>query len=128
MGRRLKVRDISPDTLISSTANRAYTTAQKIASEIGFPAAEIVPNSGLFHAGPNEILEVIQNIKEEHQSAMIFGHNPGFTWAANQLSGLSIDNVPTCGVVSLNFEVSSWSEVDFGKGELVFYNYPKKVN
>ena len=51
----------------------------------------------------------------------MFGHNPGFTWAANQLANLDIDNIPTCGIVAMSFSVDSWSEVDFGKGKLIFF-------
>lgn len=126
MGKRLFSQGILPNTMISSTANRAYTTAQKIAFEIGFPSDQIIPNSDLFHADSSEILEVIQELSDKHSSAMVFGHNPGFTWAANQLANLNIDNIPTCGIVSLSFPVDSWSELDFGMGELVFFDYPKK--
>jgi phosphohistidine phosphatase len=126
MGNSLKLRGVLPDVLISSTANRAYTTAQNISNEIGFSVAEIIPNSDLFHANPVDILEVIQSIGEEHKSAMIFGHNPGFTNTVNQLASLKIDNIPTCGIVAISFSVESWSEIDFGEGELEFYDYPKK--
>jgi phosphohistidine phosphatase len=127
MANRLKSKGVLPDTLISSTANRAYTTAQNIAKGIGFSAAEIIPNSDLFHAESSEIIEVIQGINNTHESAMIFGHNPGFTTTANRLINLGIDNIPTCGVLVISFAVDSWSEIDSNKGELVFYDYPKKV-
>jgi len=127
IGKRLQRQGVSPDTLISSTANRAYTTAQKIAAEIRFPSSEVVPSSDLFHADPSEILEVIQGVSDEYHSAMIFGHNPGITWAANQLGNLNIDNIPTCGVVAISFSVNRWSELGFGKGALMFYDYPKRI-
>mgnify|MGYP005996801683 CR=1 FL=1 len=123
MGRRLLKRQTIPDTMISSTANRAYTTAQIIAKEIDFPVDEIIPSSDLFHADPNEILDTVHRISDAHQSAMIFGHNPGFTWAANKLANLQIDSI-----VAISFSVDSWSDVGFGKGKLAFYDYPKNLN
>lgn len=126
MGQRLVLSNILPDLFISSTANRTFTTAQIIASKTGYTSEEIIPNSDLYHADPTEILEVIQKVDNKHESLMLFGHNPGFTWTANQLANLSIKNIPTCGVLSISFSVENWAKVDFGKGELVFYDYPKK--
>ncbi len=126
MGKRLLSLNISPDTMISSTASRAYATAQEIASKIGFPTDQIIPNSDLYHADPSEILEIIQEVKDKYSSTMIFGHNPSFTWIANKLANLNIDNIPTCGVVCVGFPVNCWSEVDYGQGKLVFFDYPKK--
>jgi len=128
MGKRLVLRGVKVDAMISSSANRAYTTAQVIAGEIGYPITDIMPNSELFHADPATIRDVTQQLNENTQTAMLFGHNPGFTWAANQLANLQIDNIPTCGIVAISFPIDSWTEVEFGKGELVFYDYPKKVN
>jgi len=128
MGKRLLKQHAVPNTMISSTANRAYTTARMIAKEVDFPIDEIIPNSDLFHADPSEILDTVHRISDAHQSAMIFGHNPGFTWAANQLANLQIDNIPTCGIVVISFSIDSWAEVGFGKGELVFYDYPKRIS
>jgi len=35
-------------------------------------------------------------------------------------------NVVTCGVVRIDFEFSSWTDINFGSGKLVYYEYPKK--
>jgi phosphohistidine phosphatase len=35
------------------------------------------------------------------------------------------DNVPTCGIVSLKFDINSWSELKEKSGRLHFYQYPK---
>jgi phosphohistidine phosphatase len=127
MGKRLLKRGTIPEIMIASTANRAFTTAQIMAQEVGFPIEEIIPKSDLFHADPSEILHTVQCIHNTHKSAMLFGHNPGFTWVANQLANLTIDNLPTCGLVVLQFSVDNWTEVAFQKGEMVFYDYPKRI-
>ena len=44
MGKRLKVMGILPDLLIASPANRALTTARKIAENIGYPVEDILEN------------------------------------------------------------------------------------
>ena len=127
MGRRLKEKGIVPDIMISSPADRAFTAAQMIAKKIGYPIAEIVQDHELYHAGNGTLLNTIRSIDNDRQSAMLFGHNPGFTDFANILSDFSTDNVPTTGVVALQFNVESWEDVEKGEGEFLFFDYPKKI-
>lgn len=127
MGMRLKERDITPQLMLSSSAKRARATAKKIAKQIGYPKQHIATTPDLYHAGSNEILEVIHRLDDENDQVAIFGHNPGFTSCANLLANLSIDNVPTCGIVSIRFDADSWASVQPGTGTLLFYDYPKKA-
>jgi phosphohistidine phosphatase len=57
---------------------------------------------------------------------MIFGHNPEFTNLVNLFLPDNIDNLPTSGVVTLQFDLTDWSikkklpsdtNVDFPKNE-----------
>jgi phosphohistidine phosphatase len=53
------------------------------------------------------------------------GHNPGITQLANRLSLAGIDNVPTAGVVAMEFNCGSWSELEWGLATLTWFDYPK---
>ena len=44
---------------------------------------------------------------------------------ANALGGLAIDNIPTSGVVALEFALDSWRDLAVGKGTLLFFDSPK---
>jgi len=110
MGRRLSDRGVSPDVLISSTALRACTTAEIMAGSINFPKDQIVFDRALYHASATELQEYIGGLDDSHFSVMLFGHNPGMTSLVSHLFGLALDNLPTCGVVHLNFSVESWAE------------------
>ena len=126
MGQRLFKRNIKPDLLLSSPANRAFTTAQKIAQEIGYPLEEISTSQEIYHVGSGELMDIVRGQNDSINSLMIFGHNPGFTWFANSLTGENIDNIPTCGIVAIEFDVDSWSNIEAGEGKLIFFDYPKK--
>ncbi|MEM1405423.1 MAG: histidine phosphatase family protein [Bacteroidota bacterium] len=126
MGRRLTEKHILPDLMVSSTALRAMTTCQVIAESIGYPEARIIGDRNVFHAGSGTLLQVVRNTTEKADSLMLFGHNPGFTDFANRLARTNIWNIPTCGVFACTFSVDSWSEIEFGKGMMTFYDYPKK--
>ncbi len=127
MGKRLKEKDIHPDLILSSPANRAISTCKGIADVIGYPQTAIKTDSALYHSDEGTILSVIQELKNKYDTVMIFGHNPGLTDFVNTLldGELEIDNVPTCGVVAFQFDVEAWSEIKWGKGKMLFFDYPK---
>jgi phosphohistidine phosphatase len=126
MGIRLRKQGIIPDLLISSPANRAHTTAKRISEEIGYPKKKIQIEDRLYHGSSNSMLSVIHSQNNTINSVMLFGHNPGFTDFANMLCGINIYNIPTAGIVAIDFSIDDWSEVSYNTGELVFFDYPKK--
>ena len=126
MGQRLAARDVLPDALISSPAKRAAATARRIAEQISFPVKTIKHEPLFYHGSINSMVGVIKAVKDEVEALMIFGHNPGLTDLTNQLSGSDIYNIPTCGIAEIDFDISSWSELDNLKGNLVSFDFPKK--
>lgn len=125
MGKRLAARDASPDIVIASTAKRAIETAKIITQAIGFNKEEIKENRKLYLASTKEILNIILSIDDANSSAMLIGHNPGFTELANSLSDLKIDNMPTCSIFCVEFKVDSWKEISQAQGKYKFFDYPK---
>ena len=126
MGRRLSGRGICPGLMITSPAKRAIVTARTVAKEVGYAEKEIETHEAIYGGGVPHLLEVIQEIDDSNDQAMLFGHNPGLTALALDLTDARIDNIPTCGVFCIRFDVASWREVDRGTGEMVFFDYPKK--
>jgi phosphohistidine phosphatase len=126
MGERLSERDIEVDGVISSPATRAIATAEAIALELDFPWDEVVLDERLYHADEFEMLEVIQELDDDLDCVMCFGHNPGLTDLVNYLSPYYVDNVPSCGVVELTFDVDTWALVGDIEPVDVDFDYPKK--
>ena len=123
VAKRTDSKDIG---LISSSAVRAFTTAKFFAKALGMTEDDVYYEESLYLAGEYEALKVIQTAPDDYDTLFIFGHNPGFTYLANRLCDADIENVPTCGVVCITFDVDSWKDVNFGKGALKFFEYPKK--
>ncbi len=127
MGKLIRKKGILPDVLMSSPALRAYTTAHLFAEQLKYPLDKIIFNHTIYDATVSDMLKVIQNkLKNKWDSAMIFGHNVCYTTFANLYADPYIDNVPTCGVVAIEFDVESWSKVNRKNGKLLFFEYPKK--
>jgi phosphohistidine phosphatase len=127
MGRRLKEKNILPNLMLSSPAKRALSTCRRIAEVLGYDTEKIKTDRSLYHASEDSLLDIIRNVKDKHTVLMIFGHNPGLTDFVNELSTDDnfIDNIPTCGVVCFKFPIETWKQIDFGKGEFIFFDFPK---
>ncbi len=126
MGKQLAQGGHRPDILLSSPAKRAWNTAKKIAKVLGFSKEDIAKDPKLYHADVSTLLTVVQSQDDQGQSLMLFGHNPGLTEFATLLCKHEFGNIPTAGVVCINFEVSSWKDVQYHRGKLQFFDYPKK--
>lgn len=126
MGKRLRHAGINPNLICSSSAVRAISTARLVAAELGYPAESIQQDKRLYHAGPEEILDVLRSIAPATDSVMLVGHNPGFTEFANDLLNEDIDNLPTAGVIGARLPIDSWKEARWGIGKMFLYEYPKK--
>ena len=125
IGKRLHRLDICPDVWISSTALRAITTAEIIAKQIGFSHDQIQRIKDLYHATATELQEFISGLDDQFGSAVLFGHNPGMTSLVANLYGLLIDNVPTCGVVHLQFREANWKDVSSALPARAYCDFPK---
>lgn len=126
MGKRLHKLEVQPDFIISSPAKRAFKTIQIIAPLLGYAEKSIKIDMRLYGANVLELIRVIQEEMDQHASIMLVGHNPGFTHLIDVLTGTSIDNLPTCGFVRIDFNINSWKKADAGKGKLIYFEYPKK--
>lgn len=126
MGKLLRELHEKPDLIISSPAERAIDTVKIIAEKIGFPEKDIIQNRDIYEAGMNEILRVLESIDNIHADVLVCGHNPGLTDLCNFLSDRPIGNIPTCGIVCLEFAVDSWTDLKQESGMLVYFDYPKR--
>lgn len=126
MGRLLKQRGWVPDLILSSQATRAIKTANKLARELGYPKKRIEVREGIYLRGVDELVGLIAALDDHCQRVMLVGHNPEFTELAKRLTHAEIDNVPTCGVVSIVFEPASWKDCAHVGGRLEFFERPAK--
>ncbi|HCW07601.1 MAG TPA: phosphohistidine phosphatase [Cytophagales bacterium] len=129
MAKILKRRGVVPDRMISSPAVRALKTCKEFAKVLHFEKHKIGTIEKLYHASADTWLKVLQLLDEhpgdDEDVALVFGHNPGITEFANQLLNVSIDNIPTCGIVSATLDIDEWKKISYGCGKLDAFDYPK---
>ncbi len=125
VGKELKTVIKSIDRVLSSPAERAYSTAKIVLSHLDIPESLFGLESRLYDFGGNQVIEVIKNCGDEINTLMIFGHNHAFTSIANLYGNENIENVPTAGVVVIQFDVKKWKNINVGKTLLKIY--PKSL-
>jgi phosphohistidine phosphatase len=125
MGKVLRQRQVIPDRYLVSPANRAVTTAQYLTAAMGVREDVVVTDHSLYLAEPQSILDVIATKGGSAKTLFVTGHNPGFTELANSISQARIDNVPTCGIFAVAFDISAWNAIAGQQGRFLFFDYPK---
>ena len=125
MGAVLKEHGYTADLILSSPANRAYSTAKIIAEKIAYPIEAIQKEMLIYEASSAVIIKLINQLDDEYDRVFIVGHNPTFTSVIEQLSEAYIGNLPTCGIAGIRFEVDEWKMIGKGLGYLFYYDFPK---
>ncbi len=126
MARRLLGIDVSPDGILCSTAKRARQTADYFKEVLTVDNAIYLRE--LYHAWPATIEAQVQNLPDEWETVLAFGHNPGYTDLANKLQNdLYIGNLPTCGIVGARSNVKDWKDFTLANAQRIAYLYPKQT-
>jgi phosphohistidine phosphatase len=125
MGKRLAKHGAKPDLILSSPATRALSTAEIIAEQIGYSSKAIAVDDRLYASSADALLMVIHELDSALERVMMFGHNPGLTDLAHRLTSGKIDDIPTCGVVQLAFDVDTWRDIGTVKPAQVELDAPK---
>jgi phosphohistidine phosphatase len=125
MGRRLASKGVRPDLIVCSPARRATETLELLNGELGVEKDSIYMQKRLYEASTETLIEIIQSLENSADSALIIGHNPSMSWAAGEISGDPVGNLPTCAVVAIELDSDDWSLAGLCASKQVFLDYPK---
>lgn len=114
-----------PKAIFTSPAKRALSTCEIFTNTINIPKKSITIVEELYDFGGQNVINFIKNLPNELDEVMIFGHNHAFTSISNIFGNTFIDNLPTSGLVKLNFEINHWK--DLKKGTTEFIIIPKEL-
>lgn len=125
IGSYLSLRGICPDLILSSCALRTQQTADLLAKKINFNAKKHYLKE-LYLTSPESIMDIIMIQDDSIKEMFIVGHNPQLTELCNILIDEHISKLPTLGVVAIEFDIESWEELEYKKGKIGFFIYPKQ--
>ncbi|MGW8181496.1 MAG: SixA phosphatase family protein [bacterium] len=115
-----------PDLILTSSALRARTTAEK-AKESGSWPSSIVYSRDLYEAAPESILHLLQQQEDSIGTLMIVGHNPTCESLAHLLIGGGSLRFPTGALARIKFPATAWHGIAFGQGTLSWLVTPKQL-
>ena len=122
-----KSNNFKPDFIITSTAKRARTTSKIFAKVLGVGEDSYLSDDRLYHAPADQYMQSCYGLEQSEKSVMLFGHNPGITYLANEISSKYIENVATCGILIIESNAPTWQELDMSNCKLLSYKAPKLI-
>lgn len=126
MGEELLARGLVPDAIVSSTAQRAQSTAQRVAQAAGFEG-EITLHPGLYLAGLGPMYQVLASLDPTVQRVLVVGHNPIAGDLVYRLTG-ELVAMPTAALACVELPIDHWSEVNGSTaGDLRLYVTPREL-
>lgn len=127
MGKFLKKSGIKVDLVVASPSVRTTQTIQLIAPELSYAPEAIQWDSTIYRCSSTVLLRAIKNVTNNHRSVLFVGHNPAITQVANELQkDTAFQEVPTCGIVAIQFDTKEWSKISASNGKLLFFERPAR--
>lgn len=118
MGQLLKQHELTPHLIISSSAERALTTAEAVALASGYEA-KIEVTRKLYLAGPEMYLQILRQMGGSHERVMVVGHNPGVEELVELLTG-EFSRMSTAALAHVSLPISQWTALREGvRGKLL---------
>jgi phosphohistidine phosphatase len=127
MGRRLARSKAHPEAMVASPAARTLATARIIARELDFPWKEIRAEKSAYLATAGTLLDLVRELDDRAETALLVGHNPGVSELAHALARAFDQDLPTCAVVTIDLPADTWGGVKRGSGSLRAYDFPKNT-
>lgn len=114
-----KTYNFYPDAIYSSPATRAFTTCSIFMENLSLPSNLLSVEKQLYDFGGNQVRRFLKSLDNNLKKVMIFGHNHAFTSLANSFGDIYIDNLPTSGLVMIDFDIDHWKELNQGTTKLL---------
>jgi len=108
MAAKLKELELKPDLIICSPAKRTRQTVEFFCDKLKYDYDKIQFDKRIYESSVEDVLQVIRETDATIKTLFVVGHNPSLTDLANMFAENSIVEVPTTGVVWLEFATKDW--------------------
>jgi len=122
MAGRLQEHALIPQAIVSSPALRTISTAHVFTQHLAVSDAEEIER--IYDASVSSLFNVVNELNDASDFTALVGHNPGISELLQYLTD-QIEEMATCAVALIEFNVSSWNSIAAGTGKLAYFDYPK---
>ena len=121
----LQADGIHFDFVLSSTATRAVETANLLIEGLSFKGP-LELSRRLYLAEPSAYLEVLAELEDSVDCALVIGHNPGISELVSRLTGQEVD-MPTAALAHIELPIDAYAAIEStGQGRLVAFLRPQR--
>ena len=125
IGRLMRKRKLEPKLVLSSPAERARQTTQLVIDAAGMKT-ELRYDERIYEATGARLFEIVAQIEDDADLALLVGHNPGLEELLEKLTG-EARSLPTAALVCIGLEIEKWSKLRAGAGRLEWLVKPKEL-
>jgi phosphohistidine phosphatase len=125
VGRLIRKRKLEPEIVLSSPAERARQTTQLVIDAAGIKT-ELRYDERIYEAPGARLFEIVMQIEDDADMALLVGHNPGLEELLERLTG-EARSLPTASLVCIELEIEKWIKLREGGGRLAWLMKPKEL-
>lgn len=122
-----KINKFLPNKFVvwCSIAKRTQETCYIFAQNLLIPIENIIFRKDLYTFDYKELYDKIKSCDNRYENIILFGHNNAITQFVNKFGDQHINNVPTSGVVQIEFKEDNWLNIKKGKIKNILF--PKLI-
>ncbi|TAF66534.1 MAG: histidine phosphatase family protein [Cytophagales bacterium] len=125
MAKKLKELEAAPHLILASPALRAKITAQAFAETFQYSPKDIEYHENIYEGSAYDLLSIVKKVLPLYHEVILVGHNPQITAFSNLICDKVIENIPTSGIVKIEFKLKKWSSIAPQTGKMIWFEYPK---
>ena len=125
IGQRIGAENLNNPLIICSPAVRTRETAEIVLTTANLHV-ESRFDERVYEASLRELVQIVAEIPDDKEVAIMIGHNPGFEELLSFLTGQH-RRMPTCALAKIGFGDVSWKDVRAGEGSLEWFIAPKEL-
>ena len=125
IGRLMRKRKLEPKLVLSSPAERARRTTQLVIDAAGMKT-ELRYDERIYEATGARLFEIVTQIEDDADMALLVGHNPGLEELLEKLTG-EARRLPTAALVCVELDIEKWNKLRVDGGRLEWLAKPKET-
>lgn len=91
LGVWMQQQDLLPDFVLSSPAERAFVTAEKLCKSAGLAVRDIYTDPRIYMANSETLKQIVRECPTQAKRVLLVGHNPGLEYLLEELVDTPID-------------------------------------
>ena len=125
IGKYLTREKLSDPLVVCSPAMRTRETADIVLKHANL-RVEVRFEERIYEASLRDLVQVVSEIPDDKQVAIMIGHNPGFEELLAYLTGEG-RRMPTAALAKIKFDVESWKDIKEDQGALEWFITPREL-